>query len=371
MKFGVRECANVVFRAKQVTKIGNATFQIGQPVLYLDTATTSTVEGSSTTVYAQGGRGNARLMAWEGDRALTFTVEDALISPIGLNILAGAGIWKGKTGVDPTYVHFHTTSNATLQYATSPLTGATGSIWQIDLSEVIPTFGTDAKICVGDAPIYIMGTETDGSLTGEIFQDAIKIPEESELATAYKSKAGKMILFPDLNGSAAGPVSSITNSRIQAATSVMVDYYIDKLGTKVTEIQIAADTFGGYYYVEADTLFRRQSDGVDVPANLTFPNVKIQSNFSFTLSSTGDPSTFTFTMDAFPGYTYFDKTRQVMCVIQTLDDAGTTDGATAATVNPVMPHTSAVEHPEVMANDSQTDQTLNNGTSNNTNDSQG
>ena len=67
MKFGVRECANIVFRAKQPIRIGTATFQAGQPVLYIDTATTSSMEQSTTTVYAQGGRGNARLLAWEGE----------------------------------------------------------------------------------------------------------------------------------------------------------------------------------------------------------------------------------------------------------------------------------------------------------------
>ena len=53
-----------------------------------------------------------------------------------------------------------------------------------------------------------------------------------------------------------------------------------------------------------------------MPAELILPNVKIQSNFTFTMASTGDPSTFTFTMDAFPGYTMFDKTKKVLCAIQ-------------------------------------------------------
>jgi hypothetical protein len=66
MKFGVRECANVVFRAKSKMKIGKSTFEKNQPVLYFDTLKTSTLEGAATTVYAQGGRGNARLIAWEG-----------------------------------------------------------------------------------------------------------------------------------------------------------------------------------------------------------------------------------------------------------------------------------------------------------------
>ena len=53
-----------------------------------------------------------------------------------------------------------------------------------------------------------------------------------------------------------------------------------------------------------------------MPAELVIPNVKIQSNLSFSKSATGDPSTFTFTMDAFPGYTMFDRTKKVLCAIQ-------------------------------------------------------
>ena len=101
----------------------------------------------------------------------------------------------------------------------------------------------------------------------------------------------------------------------------MVDYYVKKAADTVSELQIDAGHFGGYFYVEADTLFRRQADGKDLPANLTFPNVKIQSNFTFSMAATGDPSTFTFTMDAFPGYTYFDRTKKVLCAIQVVDDA--------------------------------------------------
>ena len=80
------------------------------------------------------------------------------------------------------------------------------------------------------------------------------------------------------------------------------------------------ENFAGNYYVEASTLFRRQEDGVDLPAEITFPNVKIQSNFTFNMASTGDPSTFTFTMDALPGYTYFNNKKKVLCAIQIIGD---------------------------------------------------
>jgi hypothetical protein len=291
MRFGVREIANVVFKAKTSVTIGNTTFAAGQPVLYIDTAKTSTLEGAATTVYATGGRGNTRLVTWEGEKTLTFTVEDALLSPIGLAVLTGAGLIKGKT--DEGKVHVHTTTYAQ----------ASATTGEIDLSDAL---GNNETICK-TAPLFVLGTDADGSLTGEMFTVA-----EGDTVTD----------------------KSITIAAAKGKT-VFVDYYITKSAAAVSEIQIDAANFAGYYYVEADTLFRRQSDGVDLPANITIPNVKIQSNFTFSMASTGDPSTFTFTMDAMPGYTYFDKTKKVLCVIQVVEDAegATTDWAT------VMGHT--------------------------------
>ena len=141
MKFGVRECANIVFRAKQETKIGTNTFHVGQPVLYIDTATTSSMEQASTSVYAQGGRGNARLIAWEGDKTLTFTVTDALISPVSLSMLSGAGLIK-ESGQK---VHVHATTAATMT-----VSGTTGTIELLDaLTEFGPVSansGTDGGL---------------------------------------------------------------------------------------------------------------------------------------------------------------------------------------------------------------------------------
>ena len=234
MKFGVREICNVVFKAKSDIKIGTTTFKAGQPVLYIDTAKTSTVEGAATTVYATGGRGNTRLIAWEGEKTLTFTVEDALLSPIGFSVLSGAGLFS-KNDVE---VHVHTTSAASIDAeGTIDLTDALGAEEEID-----PT-----------APVF-------------------------------------------------------------------VDFYVVKDSAKVSELQIDAEKFGGYYYVEASTLFRDQATGYDMPAEITLPNVKIQSNFTFSMAATGDPSTFTFTMDAMPGYTYFDRKHKVLCVIQVVND---------------------------------------------------
>ena len=290
MKFGVREIANVVFRAKSAVKIGNTEFQAKQPVLYIDTATTSTLEGAATTVYAQGGRGNTRLIAWEGEKTLTFTVEDALLSPIGFSILSGAGLIKGKEE-DEQYINVHVTSTALIE-----------SDGTINLEDAL---SAGEQICP-NAPLFVIGTEADGSATGEVYQVDYDV-DTAKLKVKDAKGYGK---------------------------TVIVDYYVSRKSSTVSEIQIDAENFAGFYYVEAETLFRRQDTGVDMPAIITLPNVKIQSNFTFTMASSGDPSTFTFTMDAFPGYTYFDQTKKVLCVIQVVED----NEAAQIEWETVMPH---------------------------------
>ena len=102
--------------------------------------------------------------------------------------------------------------------------------------------------------------------------------------------------------------------------TVFVDFYMSKTDGAM-QFEIDGDNFAGYYYVEAATLWRRQDNGKDMPAELIFPNVKIQSNFTFSMAATGDPSTFTFTMDAMPDYTIFNNNRKVLCAVQIIDDA--------------------------------------------------
>ena len=329
MKFGVRECANVVFKAKQRVKIGTEVFNVGQPVLVIDTAKTSSLEESASPVYANGGRGNAKLMSWEGDKELKFTVEDALLSPIGIGILSGAGIFKDGVQ-EGGKVHFHMMTNAMLS--------ADG---KIDLTDVIATFGAEggngkAKICLDDAPIFIVATEPDGSVTGTRVT-------ASEMDTETRTSGGNTfdsvlkLKEPKINGQ---PITD--------AMTVCIDYYVDLPGKQVWEIDITPDQFAGYYYVEADTLVRDQHTGKDMPANMTFPNVKIQTALNLSLSSTGDPSTFSFAMDAFPGYTYFDKTKKVQCVIQIVEDI---DKAVASS-QPVMGHDDDVDNiKDIVSND--------------------
>lgn len=277
MKFGVREICDVVLRAKSTQKIGNQTFEKDEPVIYFDTAKTSTIEGAATTVYAQGGKGNSRLIAWEGERTVTFTMEDALISPLGFSILSGAGIVEA-TGSKA--INIHMTSQVEGTIASNSVT--------VDLSKAIPTNGT---LLNEKENIYGFVLDSTGNISERL---------------KNKEVSGNQITFNDVQTD-------------EGKVIILVDYYV-KMTSGVQQLEVTPDKFAGSYYLEASTLFRRQEDGVDMPAQFVIPNVKIQSAFNFSMASTGDPSTFTFTMDAFPDYTKFDKTKKVLFALQIVED---------------------------------------------------
>lgn len=280
MKFGIREICDVVLRAKDDVKIGKQTFKADEPVIYFDSAKTSSVEGAATTVYATGGRGNSRLIAWEGEKTVTFTMEDALLSPLGFSILSGAGLIDASTAA-PIYVHTTLKTRATV-----------GASDQITIN---------LKTAMGDS-----------------LKSGQDIAEKEAYAFIMENGEIKSRLTPAIpaSGSVVFTVDESYNENDEV--TVLVDFYV-KASSGAYEMDITPDKFGGYYYLEASTLFRRQDTGKDMAATFIIPKVKIQSNFTFSMASSGDPSTFTFTMDAFPDYTKFDKTKEVLFVLQIIE----------------------------------------------------
>ena len=332
MKFGVREICDVVLKAKAAQKIGTKVFYAGEPVIYFDTLKTSSMEGAATTVYAQGGRGNARLVAWEGERTVTFTMEDALISPEGFMILSGAGLVDASE--KPIYQHMTETVDRS-RIVDNTTDGAL--MIHVEENPYMPNFK-------GENFAYVMLMKS-GEIVSEPFipvhySNTFEMAQPAPEATAAVMPTVTSPVTVDPDGGywimvSATDFNNNTANEDEAEAdhdhydlsfagydfdSVMIDYYVERTGN-AQQIEITADKFGGNYYLEASTLFR-DTNGVDMPAEFIIPNCKIQSNFTFTMASSGDPSSFTFTMDAFPDYTRFDKSKKVLAAIQIIKEAG-------------------------------------------------
>ena len=325
-RFGIREICDVVFKPLTSVDIGNQHFDAYQPVLYIDTAKTSSLEGAATTVYAQGGQGNPRLIGWDGEKTLTFTLEDALMSPISFSILSGAGVVKGRDadagkGIDAQKVYVHTNYDMVAE-----------KVGEQIVAKLSDEDRNGATLVVSkEAPVYPITLDSAGAqaeyLSAVTDQQVMILGEDgasleaAEINNVGEVQAdGKTICF--VIGSD-DPGDPRQDEPVKVGDTVRIDCY--EVHTEgAYEMQIDAETFAGYYYIEASTLFRDEETGSDLPAEFVIPRGKIQSNFTFTMANSGDPSTFTFTIDCFPAYTKFNRKKKVMAILQVLDNDAAT-----------------------------------------------
>ena len=384
MKFGVREICDVVLRAKANQKIGNKIFYKHEPVIYFDTLKTSSMEGAATTVYAQGGRGNSRLVAWEGERTITFTMEDALISPVGFMILSGAGLIEadsGKLSSTPVNKTRYGEYNAV-----SKVININGSLKPFDVDsnvEVKRIFDgvnwynvKDEDVSLdtdGDGIVSSISIEStdiqkaleeieevlieyiDGEVRAVQTGDSLKVHCVEKIALKSEDIEDKTLFLGEVPYIPAGVEDSedyIYVMILDSEEEIQTEPYIFtvKDGKEIKLKRDAEDFWGKVkignvvlvdYYTEKTSgaqqiditpdkfggnyyleasTLFRTPDGTDLPAEFIIPNCKIQSNFTFTMASSGDPSSFTFTMDAFPDYTRFNPTKKVLAAIQIIDD---------------------------------------------------
>ena len=281
-QYGIRDITDLVLKARTRVKIGNQTFQPGQPVVYFTTAQTATLEGAATQVYAQGGHGYPRLIAWEGERTVTLTLTEALISPESFAVLSGA--LRSDASVE-NKAYMPTWFETEIQ--------ADGSaILDLDIC------GDDHDIIVNDTyPMFGVVLDDSGALSVHLGEQAglAGVTPNCDVYTVTRDNK-LQITFP--------------NAEKYAGRVVRVDCYVEKTAG-VTSLDVTAEDFSGNFYAEALTFFREQTTGTDMPVALIFPNVKVQSNFTLTMSATGDPSTFDFVMDCFPAYVKGDYAHKV------------------------------------------------------------
>lgn len=197
-------------------------------------------------------------------------MEDALISPEGMAILAGAGLIEAS-GDNVIWVHktleVKMPDSATL--TGGKLTIAEATIKDADGNTV--SFETD-----DDHPVYAFLKDKNGDIVTEPFSSAT--------TGAGKITAGATFAIAD-----SAELTGIPSTANASDYTLFIDFY-KKETSGVKQINIDCDKFAGSFYIEGSTLFRDQATGRDDAAEFIIPNGKVQTNFNFTMAGTGDPS---------------------------------------------------------------------------------
>lgn len=250
MRYGSREIMDVVLKDVKT----------GEPKVYLDSLTTSSLEFKGSTVYARGGKGHPKLIGWDSEKDITLKMEDALISKESLGILTGS-----KFKREAKLVH----------------------------KKEVVTVASDLKIELSQIPIatskYFFYKTSDETSMDEKLEYAIPATPVS-----------KELDFVDVKG-------------IVAGDKVIADYYYQSAPT-TQSMTITSDLFPGTYMLEGTTLLRNEY-GQDVEALYTIPKLKILSDFTIGMASSGDPKPFEFNAEVLK-----DRKSTSMVIIDILED---------------------------------------------------
>lgn len=231
-------------------------------------------------------------------KTATFTVTDALLSPISFAMLSGAGVIdydKGEKIV-------HTTFEGSVVSGTSVDTVV---VKAADFAGYEPILSNSTDPLYDDFKTYAMVLDAEQV-------SVVDYLGSNEIASTTKNTDGDFVIT--LKGKKAEYKDRI----------VRVDCYSKTSSATVTTLTVDADNFGGTFYIEAETLFRDEATGQDFPATFVIPKGKIQGNFTFNMASTGDPSTFDFTIDCTVG-SVRGMTGKVLYAIDIIDNISTSE----------------------------------------------
>ena len=251
-RYGIKEVADVTFYT--IDESGKPK----TPVLYLDTLKVSTIEQTSESSDARGGKGNPKLISWDYGKEINVTIEDALFSSKSMAIMFGNGnVSQGKRTVNKIAVlRVSADGKLPATFVADVYDRLTGGSKRVKVRMDANTPASDE--IAFDAKLLTLGALT--SETGVQIDDKMESSEWSSI---------------DLNS--------------YKGQKVFLTYTVQANAKTIT---ISGDSFPGTYYIVGDTYARSDVDGSDQFFQFVIPKAKVTSENTITLEAEGDPSTF-------------------------------------------------------------------------------
>ncbi|MWV44971.1 hypothetical protein GRF59_15215 [Paenibacillus sp. HJL G12] len=205
---------------------------------------TAGIENSGETKYAQGGRGNTKVVGFSGNRGGKVTLQDCVFTNEVIAMMTGNDIKTGATNVIQRQELKVVANKATLDYTPVNVTNGLISVYKLNED------GTH-----GDEITFTKGT----------------------VATTNYTLAAKVLSF--------------FASDLEDGSDIVAYYNVATDSTAKT-ITVSTDKFAGSYKVVLDCLVRNTVNEEDYAAQIVINKAKMEDNWKIDTSADGDPSVF-------------------------------------------------------------------------------
>lgn len=232
----------------------------GKAITTLTTLKSTEVQTTGETVYARGGRGNAKIVGFSSNRESKLVMQDAIFDNSAVAMLTGNDLVAGTKTVDFNEVQSVTSNTLTLSKTPQ---GAIISVYKLNPDG---TNGTE----------YTLGTPATN-------------------ATDYSVNA-KVLTF---------------NTGVANGTQFRI-YYKVNTATDAKTIKVTSDQFGKSFRVAIDVLVTDVYTKKAFAGQLIIPNAKFEDNFNLSFSSDGDPAVLDLNMEILKSPTSTDMWQLVV-----------------------------------------------------------
>lgn len=235
-----------------VREVALATFfdlASGKAKIQLTNLKTSGLENTAETVYAKGGRGNASIVGFSGNRGGKVTLQDAVFTNEVIAMMTGNDIKAGEANLYQREVLAVSGNQASLQF--SPINAGAG---------LISVYGLNEDGTHGEEVLFVSGTVAAGKYT----------------------LSAKELTF---------------NAGDFTDGSKVVVYYQAKSSSDAKTITVSSDKFAGTYKLVLDCLVRNTLDEKDYAAQIVINKAKMEDGWKLQMASTGDPAAFDIPLD--------------------------------------------------------------------------
>lgn len=229
----------------------NPTFidrKTGKPFLYMDYANAAENSWEGEVVYATGGDGSPRRIAFNGNKTSTLTFETQIFTLQHLAMLAGRDIESGVAR----------------------------NIFKTEVLKV----------------------ESDG--TGGKQVTLNKTPVNAASVTVFKFVNGIMGEEQTVDGVTQKVVTLADTATVNVGDEVQVFYQWTTSANGAHKLSFTTKDFPKDIKIVGDTVFADEVAGDVVSAQITYYRVKAQPNFTLNLSPSGDPTSLSIVFDVFP-----------------------------------------------------------------------
>lgn len=234
------------YGSREVLKLQMFDYATKAPIMYFDYANTASKDWAANRVFATGGSGGARRIAWDGEKTGTLTVETQIFTMEHLALLSGSDVVSG-----------------------------TDSIFKTEILKVESDGASGVQVTLSQTPVGAAGTVYVMPFKNGIISGA------KQVVTSVAAKVAKL-----------DPTATVV-------AGDEVEVYYQFAATSSKKISYTASGFPKYVKIAGDTLYADEVAGEMVPVQDVYHKAKLQPNYTVNMSATGDPASLSLVFDLF------------------------------------------------------------------------